>query len=92
MTEREAETTGWVELRALTKAHDARRHDAWARARMIAHWVYLSIPGGRGTHKETDPRLFYPLPGDDDDQRDMTVIQITDDEIKELNRIKGLIR
>jgi hypothetical protein len=81
-----------VELRALTKAKDAQRHDAWARARMIAHWVYLSIPAAKGTHKETDPRRFYPLPGDNETMDEPTVIHITDGDIKELNRIKSMIR
>jgi len=58
---------------------------------MVAHWVYLSIPTGKGVHKETDPRLFYPLPGDEYDLDEKTVIPITEDEIKELNRIKELI-
>lgn len=45
----------------------------------------------KGTHKETDPRRFYPLPGDEDGL-EPTVVHLTDDDIKELNRIKGLIR
>ena len=80
-----------MELRALQKGKEQERHDAWARARLIAHWVYLSIPTARGTHKETDPRRFYPLPGDEDGL-EQTVVHLTDDDIKELNRIKGLIR
>jgi len=59
---------------------------------MIAHWVYLSIPAGKGGHKETDPRRFFPLPGDDDGEREQTVIHLTDEDIKELNRIKRKIR
>ena len=59
---------------------------------MIAHWVYLSIPTGKGVRKETDPRRFYPLPGDEYDLDEQTVIPITEDEIKELNRIKELIK
>jgi len=59
---------------------------------MIAHWVYLSIPTGKGGHKETDPRRFYHLPGDEEELGEPTVVHLTENDIKELNRIKGLIR
>jgi hypothetical protein len=81
-----------VELRALQSGKEKERHDAWARARMIAHWVYLSIPSAKGGHKETDPTRFFPLPGDGDADSEQTVIHLTDNDIKELNRIKRNIR
>lgn len=59
---------------------------------MIAHWVYLSIPSAKGGHKETDPTRFFPLPGDGDADSEQTVIHLTDNDIKELNRIKRNIR
>lgn len=81
-----------MELRALQRGKEKERHDAWARARLIAHWVYLSIPSAKGGHKESDPRRFLHLPGDDDADSEQTVIRLTDDDIKELNRIKRTIR
>ena len=92
-TEREAEETGWVELRALLKAQRERQNDAWRRARMIAHSVYLFAPKfAKGVRKENDPRKFYPLHGDEDDLPAPTVVHLTAGDIKELNRIKTLIR
>ena len=76
----------------MQSAKEKERHDAWARARLIAHWVYLSIPSAKGGHKETDPTRFFPLPGDGDADSEQTVIRLTDDDIKELNRIKRTIR
>ena len=81
-----------MELRALQKAKDQQRYDAWARARLIAHSVYLFAPTAKGTHKETDPKVFFPLPGDEDELPEPTVIHISENDIKELNRIKELIR
>lgn len=94
-TEIEAERTGWVELRALEKAHDERRCDGWRRARMIAHVVYLYAPVfSKNVRKEVDPTKWYPLPGDEkiEAEQERTVIEISHNEIKELNRIKALIR
>lgn len=92
-TEREAEVTGWVELRALQKGKEQERYDAWARARMIAHSVYLFAPVfGRGARKETDPRRFFPLPGDEVEREQPTVVHLSEDDIKELNRINTMIQ
>lgn len=94
-SEIEAERTGWVELRALQKAHRERQYDAWRRTRLIAHSVYLYAPVfGKGVHKETDPHKFYPLDGDDEIEakKELPVTHLTNDDIKELNRIKNLIR
>ena len=95
-TEREAETTGWVELRALQKADRERQHGQWSRARMIAHSVYLFAPVfSKGYRKETDPTKWWPLPGDEEIEarrEKPTVIRLSKDDIKELNRIKALIK
>lgn len=95
-SEIEAERTGWVELRALLKAHREKQYDAWRRARLIAHSVYLYAPmfSSKGLRKETDPHKFYPLEGDEqmNAAKEYPVTHITEDEIKELNRIKALIR
>ena len=78
----------------MQKAEEERRYDAWARTRMIAHCVYLFAPTfGKGVRKETDARRWYPLPGDkkaEDEKPE--VIHLTDDDIKELNRIKSITK
>lgn len=94
-SEIEAERTGWVELRALLKAHRERQYDAWRRARLIAHSVYLYAPTfAKGVRKETDPTKFYPLEGDKEmeDRKERPVTHLTKNDIKELNRIKALIK
>ena len=94
-SEIEAERTGWVELRALMKAHREQQYDAWRRARLIAHSVYLYAPTfSKGVRKETDPHKFYPLEMDKEmeDRRERPVTHLSKNDIEELNRIKALIQ
>jgi len=94
-SELDAERTGWVELRALQKAERERQYGEWCRARFVAHTVYLNAPVfGRGVHRETDPTRFYPLPLDEEIRaaKPVEIVKITEGQLKELQRIKGLIK
>lgn len=94
-TEREAETTSWVELRALEKGHRDAEYSAWARARFIGHTTYLFAPVfGKGVRKERDPRKFFPLPGDDEMQKDkpLVVYKVSAEEEAKLNKLFATIR
>lgn len=95
-TEREAETTSWVELRALEKGHRDAEYSAWVRARFIAHTTYLFAPVfGKGVRKERDPRKFFPLPGDDEAQVDKPIkadAQPTAEDEAKLNKLFASIR
>lgn len=84
-TEREAEVVSWVELRALLKGRDEREYGEWVRARFIAHTIYLHIPVfGKGVRKEKDPRRFFPLPGDKEDDKP-TVVRVTKKQMARLD-------
>lgn len=63
---------------------------------MVAHSVYFYAPNfSKGYHKEADPRKWWPLPGDEEAaarQEKPEVIHLSKNDIKELNRIKALIK
>lgn len=92
-TEREAETTGWVELRALEKGYEEREHREWERARFVAHLNYLCQPvWGKGSPKERDPRKFHPFPWDETTEKPLKADkQPTRRDIEKLNKIFEIV-
>lgn len=89
-TEREAEVTTWVELRALEKGYTDHEHAEWNRARFIAHLNYLTTPVmGKGVTKEKDARKFCPFPWDQMTEAELhpKVYKVTKDDVKKLNKI-----